>query len=838
MIAKSISSPARFILFMVLVLILSGMVVWLAAKFALPAVLAYGLATGSGLVLLLPSILTLSRVDRMLENIIAGRPTAPIAEHRWDPFAPLARLVNRLVEAGYSIGDLRENLLCQVEATAAQQERNHLARELHDSIKQQLFSIQMSAAAVETRLPTDPASAAQALADVRRSAQEALVEMNALLQQLSPAPLEKVGLAQALRDQCEALGYRSGAAVTCEIDALPPDAQLPLGTQESLFRIVQEALSNIARHARASQVEVHLRSDEERQQIVLDIHDDGHGFDPEQVAYGNGIASIRARAAALGGQVTLESGPGQGARLAVCLPYSPPAEEVDLSPVHTSPVIGRTVLAGMLGGVLISAGLYFPWYVQILRNYAPAPYAPSPAWAILGIWIAALLALLTGWLASRWAGRGSILVGATAGGVAGITSYGLLGGSWAATQGARLLLDTGPVYVQPEPEAVRILVTAFFSIFLTTDLLFWGMLLVGMGLGALGGLLSGRGKLALSADTTNRYSFLILTPMLISSGLAMLVGLLLFTLIEGSFVELLNRYAVTGVSEWLAQAAVLVSLGIPLFFYLLAMRTRSVQLRRQYQEGSGLPSAAWEAFFLAGWAGLGALLSLFWMIQVQMLQQQGSMPANPPAVSLAGWGYSLLNAGIGLAMIILLAQIRRKMTAAGLRPPSAALYAAIVVGPLVLVLGFAALFIDWLGYSVLVALGIETSLLLYLKFRQTEPVQRFNGQAAQRAAHRAQELAAHAGAAWLGMIYGLIVPVLAMGSAAIGVQTVIDLSPYLVHSPDYQGGLPPITIQQVLNSQYFGQWAGFAGLLLLAGVMVGFALLGLSIRAWNLRKRL
>jgi hypothetical protein len=65
-----------------------------------------------------------------------------------------------------------------------------------------------------------------------------MVEMNALLQQLSPAPLEKVGLVQTLRDQCEALGYRTGAQVTAEFGALPPNDRLPMGAQESVFRIV------------------------------------------------------------------------------------------------------------------------------------------------------------------------------------------------------------------------------------------------------------------------------------------------------------------------------------------------------------------------------------------------------------------------------------------------------------------------------------------------------------------------------------------------------------------------------------------------------------------------
>ncbi|MEZ4737202.1 MAG: Clp protease N-terminal domain-containing protein [Caldilineaceae bacterium] len=139
-----------------------------------------------------------------------------------------------------------------------QAERNRLARDLHDSVKQQLFSISISAAAVRERLENDPAGAVAALADVQQSAQAAMVEIDALLHQLSPAPLATIGLIEALREQCEALGYRTGAAVTTTFGTLPPTDRLPTGTQEAIFRMAQEALSNVARHARANEVQVQL----------------------------------------------------------------------------------------------------------------------------------------------------------------------------------------------------------------------------------------------------------------------------------------------------------------------------------------------------------------------------------------------------------------------------------------------------------------------------------------------------------------------------------------------------------------------------------------------------
>src|SRR2546425_13210005 len=125
-----------------------------------------------------------------------------------------------------------DQLLQQVSKTAAQEERNRLARDLHDSIKQQLFSIVVSAAAVKARWQHNPDSARKVVDDIECTAQEAQVEMQALLQQLRPTALENVGLIESLRVQSQALGYRTGAEVTTELGDLPPDELLPIGAQE------------------------------------------------------------------------------------------------------------------------------------------------------------------------------------------------------------------------------------------------------------------------------------------------------------------------------------------------------------------------------------------------------------------------------------------------------------------------------------------------------------------------------------------------------------------------------------------------------------------------------
>jgi signal transduction histidine kinase len=221
---------------------------------------------------------------------------------------------------------LRQQWIKQLSEAAAQQERNRLARDLHDSIKQQIFSVNVAAATAQTRWESDPEGARRALADVRGAAREAMTEMEAMLQHLRPAPLENIGLIEALRKQCEALQYRAGAMVTAEFGALPDNEILLPGTQEAIFRIAQEGLNNIARHARAKNVRLRLYQQSEGKTPVLwfKLEDDGVGYDIYQSNPGMGLANIKLRAAEIGGTVQIESAPGQGTNLTVRVPLGLP----------------------------------------------------------------------------------------------------------------------------------------------------------------------------------------------------------------------------------------------------------------------------------------------------------------------------------------------------------------------------------------------------------------------------------------------------------------------------------------------------------------------------------
>ena len=220
--------------------------------------------------------------------------------------------------------EFREQMLQQASEAAALEERNRIARDLHDSIKQQIFSISISAAAAKAHWNGNGTTgeganegAREAVEDIQRSAKEAQVEMQALLQQLRSAPLENTSLVAALRTQAEALGYRIGAKMVVEIDELPASDRLLPGTQEAIFRMVQEAFANIARHARATMVWLSLYQKDDM--LHIEVRDNGQGFD-NAAQMGMGLANLRQRATDLKGTMDITSDVGQGTTIHAILP--------------------------------------------------------------------------------------------------------------------------------------------------------------------------------------------------------------------------------------------------------------------------------------------------------------------------------------------------------------------------------------------------------------------------------------------------------------------------------------------------------------------------------------
>lgn len=209
-----------------------------------------------------------------------------------------------------------DKLYDQVHEQAALEERQHLARELHDSVSQALYGILLGAHSAQKQLRTAPDRAEEALAYVEHLAQAGIAEMRALIFELRPEALERDGLVGALKRQLDALESRHSLETNADLGSEP---ELPLATKQVLFRIAQEAIHNVVKHARAERVRVRLASDAER--VRLEVEDDGVGFDTsERFPSRLGLRSMRERAGALGGALELTSGPGSGTLVVVEVP--------------------------------------------------------------------------------------------------------------------------------------------------------------------------------------------------------------------------------------------------------------------------------------------------------------------------------------------------------------------------------------------------------------------------------------------------------------------------------------------------------------------------------------
>jgi PAS domain S-box-containing protein len=216
---------------------------------------------------------------------------------------------------------MERELRAQAVELAAGRERTHLAQDLHDSVTQALFSMTLTARAAEMVLQRDPPAAAEKLTELRELAQEALAEMRALIFELRPGSLAEEGLVSALRKHVAAVQGRTGLPVVFESDEI---VGLGLELEEVLYRICQEALHNVVKHAAARAVRIELHREGEC--VCLVVTDDGQGFDPEDASREGhlGLAGIRARLERFGGQLTIESAAGKGTRLEVSVPVAAP----------------------------------------------------------------------------------------------------------------------------------------------------------------------------------------------------------------------------------------------------------------------------------------------------------------------------------------------------------------------------------------------------------------------------------------------------------------------------------------------------------------------------------
>lgn len=202
--------------------------------------------------------------------------------------------------------------------TAQEEERSRLARELHDDLTQRLAAVAIEAGRLEQVLPADAASHRKTLERIKQQMAALSDDIHGLSRRLHPSTLDDLGLLAAIESECRSFFERGGAPVHFTFDGNFDSA--PKETQLGLYRIVQEALRNIQKHAAAEEISIHLQP--RNGNLELEIRDDGRGFDPKDPEWrpGLGLASMEERARLLGGRVQIVSRPAQGTTITVTVP--------------------------------------------------------------------------------------------------------------------------------------------------------------------------------------------------------------------------------------------------------------------------------------------------------------------------------------------------------------------------------------------------------------------------------------------------------------------------------------------------------------------------------------
>jgi signal transduction histidine kinase len=194
-------------------------------------------------------------------------------------------------------------------------ERARIARELHDAISQDLFSLRLLAGGLRKALPAGSPLHPK-VETMEQTATATMHEMQALLLELRPVALEDAGLVPALEELCGAYRERLGVTVDADLD---PVALTP-PVEHAVLRVVQEALANAVKHAQPTRIRLSLHQQDG--QVAVTVTDDGSGFDPElaEQRHGLGLGLMRQRITELGGTLQLDATPGQGTSVQVLLP--------------------------------------------------------------------------------------------------------------------------------------------------------------------------------------------------------------------------------------------------------------------------------------------------------------------------------------------------------------------------------------------------------------------------------------------------------------------------------------------------------------------------------------
>jgi signal transduction histidine kinase len=361
-------------------------IIWAAARWAVPSTADWPLAPARGLALFAvalgvgqalvlsywatrPLARRLRRVVQVCQAWLRGNLAQRISDRARDELGVLGEQLDLLAEHlekdEQDLNELREystRLGDQVRALAVDEERERLARELHDGVKQHLFSLSMTASAVRAYIEPQDAlgpELQEMVQDLETTSKTVQRELTRLIENLRPGSLEEKGLAAALNDYTLLFGAREH--ILAYLDVQGNDALLPPPVAESLYRVAQEALHNVARHARATRVDIQLRCLPE--QATLTLRDNGVGFDTSQAHRGLGLGNMQDRMMAIGGRLALESKVGTGTRVRAQVGLTQP---VSLQPGTAQALKDRPEPTiknwGWLGQrLVIPVGQTWPW---------------------------------------------------------------------------------------------------------------------------------------------------------------------------------------------------------------------------------------------------------------------------------------------------------------------------------------------------------------------------------------------------------------------------------------------------------------------------------------------
>jgi two-component system sensor histidine kinase UhpB len=263
---------------------------------------------------------TAARVQR--GDLDARVPLSPVADRELDR---LTRTFNNMLDSGARNRE-RLRAVAATALNAAEEERKRIARELHDETAQFLAALLIRIRVV--RNANDPEALETLLEDMRREIGQALEGVRRFARGLRPPALDELGLIPAIESHVRSIRAITEIDLSLEadeeVDGLPPEAEL------AVYRIVQEALSNVVRHSGATRAAVRVAREPDR--LVVTVEDDGQGFDvPEVRAAGRGLGlfGMGERAAYLGGRVDVQSAPGTGTRVRAEIPLGDPDAQMD-----------------------------------------------------------------------------------------------------------------------------------------------------------------------------------------------------------------------------------------------------------------------------------------------------------------------------------------------------------------------------------------------------------------------------------------------------------------------------------------------------------------------------